>query len=257
MSDRPVGRLDTAATANLREWALKLERFVETERDEEARDRARSQAKRARQLDELLRDTAAGDGTVRVIVVEGDMASEEQMGRESSVVRLRHLDPESWRIVSYDKLSSACLLHRGGPKEATTEPAANLAYDELLYEDQHGTPGTETPRRAAVSGTAYLRDPAVRASVLERSNGRCEYCDAPGFRTGKGRLYLETHHVIPLSENGKDRVWNVAALCPNHHREAHSGELAPVIRKALLEFLADTFPLASRNSENTDLVQTH
>lgn len=165
MSDRPVGRLDTAATGNLREWALKLERFVETERDEEARDRARSQAKRARQLDELLRDTAAGDGTVRVIVVEGDMASEEQMGRESSVVRLRHLDPESWGIVSYDKLSGACLLHRGGPKEATTEPAANLAYDELLYEDQHGTPGTDTPPRAAVSGTAYLRDPAVRASV--------------------------------------------------------------------------------------------
>lgn len=242
--------------ANLREWALKLERIVEAGRDEEARDRARSQAKRARKLDELLRNAAAGDGEVRVIIVEGDMASEEQIGRESSVVRLRHLDPEPWHIASYDQLSGACLLIRNGPKEPT-EPAASQVHDELQYEDQHGTPGTDMPPKVPVSGAAYLRDPAVRTSVLERSNGHCEYCDALGFRTSKGRLYLETHHVIPLSENGKDRVWNVAALCPNHHREAHSGELAPVIRTALLEFLADTFPFLTRESENTDRVQAH
>ncbi|GJH18475.1 HNH endonuclease [Caballeronia novacaledonica] len=243
--------------ANLQEWALKLERFVATEPDEKARDRARSQAKRARQLDELLRDAASGDGILRVIVVEGDMATEERMGRESSVVRLRHLDPEPWRIVSYDKLNGACILHRGKSENVSTESPASHAGEAPAYEDQHGTPGTDVPVRGAVTGSVFVRDPAVRASVLERSNGHCEYCDTPGFQTRNGRLYLETHHVIPLSENGPDRIWNVAALCPNHHREAHSGELAPAIRTALLAMLDDAFPPEFQDSEGSDLVVTH
>jgi 5-methylcytosine-specific restriction protein A len=38
-----------------------------------------------------------------------------------------------------------------------------------------------------------------------------------------GKVFLETHHVIPLSEGGGDTEGNVVALCPNHHREAHHG----------------------------------
>ena len=34
---------------------------------------------------------------------------------------------------------------------------------------------------------------------------------------------METHHIVPLSEGGSDGDDNVAALCPNHHREAHYG----------------------------------
>jgi 5-methylcytosine-specific restriction protein A len=30
--------------------------------------------------------------------------------------------------------------------------------------------------------------------------------------------YLETHHVISLSEQGPGKVTNVIALCPNDHR---------------------------------------
>ncbi|WP_170319512.1 HNH endonuclease signature motif containing protein [Polyangium spumosum] len=38
-----------------------------------------------------------------------------------------------------------------------------------------------------------------------------------------GRVFLETHHVIPLAAGGPDTIANVVALCPNHHREAHHG----------------------------------
>jgi len=48
-----------------------------------------------------------------------------------------------------------------------------------------------------------------------------------------GRLYLETHHIISLSENGSDEVGNVVALCPNHHREAHYGEASKYIQEKL------------------------
>ncbi|MBI5908921.1 MAG: HNH endonuclease [Betaproteobacteria bacterium] len=52
-----------------------------------------------------------------------------------------------------------------------------------------------------------------------------------------GRTYIETHHVIPLAENGPDSVSNVVALCPNHHRETHHGREAGAIRIRLLELL--------------------
>ena len=53
--------------------------------------------------------------------------------------------------------------------------------------------------------------------------------------TGAGEVFLETHHIVPLSEGGADSVKNAAAVCPNHHREAHYGASAAVIRDFLLE----------------------
>jgi 5-methylcytosine-specific restriction protein A len=53
-----------------------------------------------------------------------------------------------------------------------------------------------------------------------------------------GAIYLETHHVVPLSENGADHERNVVAICPNDHREAHHGERREAIRTDLLVMLA-------------------
>lgn len=53
-----------------------------------------------------------------------------------------------------------------------------------------------------------------------------------------GAIYLETHHVVPLSEGGTDLVTNVAALCPNDHKRAHFGSDANFIRAALLSKIA-------------------
>lgn len=52
-----------------------------------------------------------------------------------------------------------------------------------------------------------------------------------------GKIYLETHQVIPLSEDGPDKLSNVVALCANHHRQAHFGESRKKIRKALRDRL--------------------
>jgi 5-methylcytosine-specific restriction protein A len=56
-----------------------------------------------------------------------------------------------------------------------------------------------------------------------------------------GEIYLETHHVIPLSGNGVDHVRNVVAVCPNDHREAHHGERREEIRSRLLVMLAEMY----------------
>lgn len=71
--------------------------------------------------------------------------------------------------------------------------------------------------------TNYVRDQVVRAQVMRRAAGKCEYCGAQGFSSVEGSPYLESHHIIRLADDGKDKRTNVIALCANHHREAHFG----------------------------------
>lgn len=68
-----------------------------------------------------------------------------------------------------------------------------------------------------------------------RARGVCELCGTEGFRTAAGQVYLETHHVAPLSEGGLDQVSNVVALCPNDHRRAHHGSDRSDIRSRLTD----------------------
>ena len=84
--------------------------------------------------------------------------------------------------------------------------------------------GNEQPGRTAYSGTFIVRDERVRQAVLNRANGRCEYCGEPGFKKANGSHYVEAHHIISLAKQGPDTLKNVIALCPNHHREAHFGD---------------------------------
>jgi 5-methylcytosine-specific restriction enzyme A len=54
-----------------------------------------------------------------------------------------------------------------------------------------------------------------------RAGGLCELCNEPGFVTAAGSIYLETHHVVPLADNGLDHPSNVVAICPQDHRRTH------------------------------------
>ena len=106
----------------------------------------------------------------------------------------------------------------------------NLLYLRLLgdYEREGANAiddlGADSPDRRFSEVWTYSRDPRVRNAVLKRAQGRCEYCGELGFLKPNGSRYLESHHVIALADDGEDRLTNVIALCPNHHREAHFGE---------------------------------
>ena len=99
--------------------------------------------------------------------------------------------------------------------------------------------GNPTPRRALATGTVYLRDPRVVAYTQVRANGICELCkqSAP-FKRSDGSPYLETHHVVPLAENGPDTPENCACVCPNCHRALHSAENKDDLAKTLKAKLA-------------------
>ncbi len=73
--------------------------------------------------------------------------------------------------------------------------------------------------------TVYDRDPEHKRTAMKRSSGKCELCkNAAPFKKKDNTPYLESHHIVYLSQGGKDILSNVAVLCPNCHRKMHSLE---------------------------------
>jgi hypothetical protein len=158
---------------------------------------------------------------VRVIVVDGKQG---ELGKSSSIVTLRKLDSVPWAVSAISE-GGEILLRRG-------IAAARLVDQFSVYDG-----GAVESQKKTVSGSAYERDRAVRQGALRRAMGLCQYCKKPGFKMANGAIYLETHHVVPLSEKGADKIWNVVALCPNHHREAHHGATRDEMRVSLQRLL--------------------
>lgn len=99
-------------------------------------------------------------------------------------------------------------------------------------------PGVDNPGRQAGGGGGYRRDDAVRAYVIQRAKGRCEFCGEQDFLMSSGKHYLEAHHIIRLADQGPDRPNNVIALCSSHHRQAHYGVDAEQLEELFQKRLA-------------------
>lgn len=79
------------------------------------------------------------------------------------------------------------------------------------------------------------RSRLVKTYALLRANGICELCEKPApFVSEAGIPFLEVHHIFRLADDGPDQPENVAALCPNCHREAHFGKDKNQLKKQLL-----------------------
>lgn len=87
------------------------------------------------------------------------------------------------------------------------------------------------------------RNQYVCKYVKTRANGKCDLCGEPApFNNKDNTPYLESHHVITLSNNGPDTIYNAVALCPNCHRKIHVLEDPKDIKKLsriLLKYLLD------------------
>ena len=99
--------------------------------------------------------------------------------------------------------------------------------------------GTDEPTRVESVQWTYARDPGVRAEVMKRAKGQCEFCGEPGFLKSDGTRYLECHHIIALANDGADRLSNVIALCPTDHREAHFGKSSKEIEKVMIQKVSE------------------
>ena len=176
------------------------------------------QSRRAKNMDACIQKAAELNWPLRVIICDGIQRDEESSRTKSSADR-RLLDNKPWHVKSYNSRTGQCILARGEPVPK---------YVDQFEQDRH-------PAKKETITQVFERSSQVRKQVLERAKGHCEWCGAKGFATSSGSTYLETHHIQPLSENGKDSVENVVALCPNHHREAHFGKNSEELKAELLE----------------------
>lgn len=178
---------------------------------------------RAHQMDHAIQEAMTLHLPIRPIIIAG---SRKDAGNTTTGVKQRLLDSAEWSVESYDVDTGRCTLVRR--KSQPTFIDQFTAWDEE----------TESPKKKTVTSEVTERCPKIRRQALARANGYCQYCDTPGFTTRDGNIFLETHHVIPLSEGGPDTLGNVVALCPNHHREAHHGVTQGSIRHQLRAYLA-------------------
>lgn len=173
---------------------------------------------RATKLDNALKTALRDNLPVRVIINQGRRRKLGDPSTVSSKVLKRELDAEPWTIVEYDWKTGAHAIRRG--------------ITGAVYVDQFDLDQSEKAEalKKERTGSTFIRDPKVRDDVKRRSKGTCEHCGKAGFEMASGAVYLETHHIVPLSEGGPDTVGNVIALCPLDHRRAHYAHDAAELR---------------------------
>ena len=106
-------------------------------------------------------------------------------------------------------------------EEKVTEARKLTQKERLSKIKEH----SETPSTSKRTIDTFNRNQYVKEKVHERANGKCEFCNqvAPFNKVSDGTPFLEVHHILSLSDGGKDTIENAIALCPNCHRGAHYG----------------------------------
>lgn len=150
------------------------------------------------------------------------------------VYKLNFIDKGDQIFVKVKKNISILEIMRNDQKE--------FSYYNGLQDLDTSNFGSDNPDRAATKGYIIKRCTKVRKAVIKRANGKCEFCGKISFTTSNGYNYLEAHHIISLAQSGKDRMDNVIALCPSHHREAHFGDNAEDLEKKFLDILKSKNP---------------
>ena len=182
---------------------------------------------RAIKLDNALQAVLLGNIPIRVIIIDGKQRDKSDPSRSSkpSKVSKRELDPELWTLTAYDRATGQFELTRGILEQKFVD---QFDMEQLAKVE---------PEKVKTNTSAYYRNPKTRKTALRRADGKCELCKTVGFEMEGGAIYLETHHVIPLSEGGADHILNVVALCPTDHRRAHYAQDRNNIRRILLTIL--------------------
>jgi 5-methylcytosine-specific restriction enzyme A len=93
------------------------------------------------------------------------------------------------------------------------------------------------PKKVTIETTTFSRNLLVVEYVKRRASGVCQLCNnsAP-FLDSASRPFLECHHIVWLSDGGKDSIDNAVALCPNCHAKMHilniGSDVSKLMKKA-------------------------
>lgn len=107
-------------------------------------------------------------------------------------------------------------------KQLQEKEAKTLTIFELEDRIVNRTKATE---RINVTASRFSRNPYIVEYAKRLANGICQDCKQPAPFVNKltNEPFLETHHIIPLAQDGMDTIENTIAVCPNCHRKRHYG----------------------------------
>ena len=120
--------------------------------------------------------------------------------------------------------------------ESVDPPSKVLSLAELALKINAKEKSANKDKKKITVQEYKERSLLVKTYALLRSQGICELCEKPApFITEKGAPFLEVHHIFRLADDGPDLPENVAALCPNCHREAHFSKSRTTLKDDLFE----------------------
>lgn len=146
-----------------------------------------------------------------------------------------------------------------GTATALTFETASALSDQELADRPDGLAwlekcGRENPERQSRL-SRYIERGAIGQKIKRERGGRCQFCEAMGrdpvcFMARSGKPYAEAHHVVPVSEmkDGSLGRANIVILCPNHHRQAHYGDIQYKDQGSYWIFTIDGRPLKIEKS---------
>ncbi len=115
-------------------------------------------------------------------------------------------------------------------QEEKEKHASQLSVEELKEIAQKQS--TKKPKEVKSTVVQKVRDPYIAEYARKRANGICQLCGKPApFKRSDGEPYLESHHIVWLSNGGEDSIENTVALCPNCHRRMHVVQSAEDVKK--------------------------
>jgi 5-methylcytosine-specific restriction protein A len=237
---------------NLRAYADTLIRQLEKDPKNRSRTIKDPRINRAQHFSSTVQLAHMNSTSVRVVIVSGPVREPDDIDAENDRAVGRYLDEESWRVESYDVDTGAFLLVRGDNRQLSVGDGTDTADmvdsaaetgdvvdDGKIIVDQFHA--EVRPVAYTYKGEQKYRDPRVRSLVLARSKGLCELTSVPGFKMANGGVYLETHHIVPLSEGGPDTVENVIALSADAHRRAHHAVGRDELRQQCFDVVASHY----------------
>jgi 5-methylcytosine-specific restriction protein A len=153
-------------------------------------------------------------------VLSWDLKLENEGARKGDKLLIFHLVPANNIYDNYEVEI---------PEEKIETIDINKLYNKIKNDNRDRS-------KKGISFQEYVkRSLDVKIYALLRAKGICELCESPApFTNSKGKPFLEVHHIFRLADDGFDEPENVAALCPNCHKEAHFGTKNESIKEILV-----------------------
>ena len=76
-------------------------------------------------------------------------------------------------------------------------------------------------RDQATKSTRIPIPSALKHQIVLRDQTQCTHRDLATQKRCFRRRWLDIHHVVPVSEGGKNELSNLTTLCSTHHRMKH------------------------------------